>query len=233
MGTPTTDQRVYNLERRSGMKQEGACGLYLGSGSNCGKQAGHADRGDANHLSALDPNFVPWGPDWQDPITGLSPVSDGRAAVAMLRGFARGITNDPPDNCPDLPFDGDTIGDYSTGTRLGGQLRRAGHGIDLSSTLIVRGCPDGTEVTCVPEVIGVDEKPDNFRKDATPLRRAIGSPANWRIYVPSMLVKNPGDCPFIAIGVEANSEIVVDFSSGTPDLQCTYGVGPFKPSETP
>ncbi len=39
----TMAQRVYLLERRSGMKQEGACGLFLGSGSNCGKKAGHAD----------------------------------------------------------------------------------------------------------------------------------------------------------------------------------------------
>jgi hypothetical protein len=61
---PTTlAQRVYRLERRAGIAQDGACGLYL-DGGNCAKEAGHTGRGDALHLSASDPSFVPWGPDW-------------------------------------------------------------------------------------------------------------------------------------------------------------------------
>lgn len=226
----TTIQRIYNLERRAGIKQDGACGLYLGSGSNCAKKAGHVEAGDDAHVPVGDPGFVPWGPDWQDPISGLPPVSDGRAAVAMLRGFTRGITNDPPDNCPDLPFYPDgAAAAYTEGMRLGKELSAAGKGIDRSSTLVVKGCPNGTEVICVPDVLGVETKPENFRKEVTPLRRAIGSPANWKIYIPSILVKEPDDCPFVGIGIEGNCQIVIDFSKGSLDLQGTYGVGPFKP----
>ena len=43
-----------------------------------------------------------------------------------------------------------------------------------------------------------------------------------------MLVKNPGDCPFISIGIEANCEIVIDFSKDSAELLGTYDVGPFK-----
>jgi hypothetical protein len=163
-------------------------------------------------------------------------MDDSKASIAWIRGYTRGITNDPPDNCPDLPFDGETSGDYTEGWRLGKELSVAGKGIDRSSTLIVQGCPDGTEVTCVPQPYGADVKPEDRQKETTPLRRAIGSPANWNIYVPSMMVKKPGDCPFISIGIEPNSLIVIDFSKGSSDmLQCTYGVGPFKAvaSDTP
>ncbi|HVZ89613.1 MAG TPA: hypothetical protein VHG72_21810 [Polyangia bacterium] len=62
--TKTLAQRVYLLERRAGMRQEGACGANLGGGSSCGKQDGHAERGDEQHVDARDPAFVPWGPDW-------------------------------------------------------------------------------------------------------------------------------------------------------------------------
>ncbi len=62
----TIAQRVYILERRNGIPQDGACRLYLDGGNHCDKQAGHADRGDAEHLPALDPAFVPWGPDWDE-----------------------------------------------------------------------------------------------------------------------------------------------------------------------
>jgi hypothetical protein len=65
--TPKTiSQRVYDLERRAGMSQDGACGAYLGSGSNCGKLAGHVEAGDPRHVSAKDPAFEPWGPDWEE-----------------------------------------------------------------------------------------------------------------------------------------------------------------------
>lgn len=156
-------------------------------------------------------------------------MDDGKTSLAWIRGYSRGITNDPPDNCSDLPFDAETSGDYTEGWRLGKELSAAGKGIDRSSTLIVRGCPDGTEVICVPQPFGTDVKLEECRKETTPLRRAIGSPANWNIHVPSMLVKKPDDCPFISIGIEPNSEIVIDFSKQSSELlQCTYGVGPFK-----
>ncbi len=62
----TNGQRIYILERRAGIDQDGACNGYLGCGENCGKQAGHAERGDPKHLSARDSAFVPWGPDWPE-----------------------------------------------------------------------------------------------------------------------------------------------------------------------
>lgn len=161
-------------------------------------------------------------------------MNDGKVAVAWIRGFTRGSTNNPPDNCPDLPLDEETSGDYTEGWRLGKKLSAAGKGIDESSTLVVQGCPDGTEVVCVPRPFGTDVKIEDCQVEKTPLRRAIGSPANWDVHVPSMLVKGPNDCPFISIGIEPNSLIVIDFSKDTPDrLQCTYEVGPFKDVQDP
>lgn len=163
-----------------------------------------------------------------DDSTAPDVAKDAAAALAWIRGFRRGATNDPPDNCPDLSFDSENSGSYSDGMRIG-RLVRTGDPIDRSSTLVVKGCPDGTEVICVPEIYGVSEyDPGRFIKETTPLRRAIGSPANWRIYVPSMLSKNPGDCPFISVGIEPNCEITIDFSKGADVLSGRYGVGPFK-----
>jgi hypothetical protein len=157
-------------------------------------------------------------------------VDAGRSAGAWIRGFSRGITNDPPSNCPDLPFDEETSGDYTEGFRLGGSLLQAGKGIDRSSTLIVRGCPDGTEVICTPD-LGEQTDPSKSRKEATPLRRAIGS-GWWRIYVPSVLAKKDGDCPFISIYPEPNSLTVIDFGKDASQLlQYTYGVGSFSESQ--
>ena len=110
-------------------------------------------RGPTARSPSLDSSFVPWGPDWQDPISGLPPVSDGRSAVRCFAASPAGSRMIDPDNCPDLPFYSDgASASYTEGMRLGRELARAGHGTDHSSTLIVRGCPDGTEVTCVPEV---------------------------------------------------------------------------------
>lgn len=104
------------------------------------------------------------------------------AALAWIRGFTRGLTNDPPDDCPDYPFDAATSGEYTEGWRLGKDLGSVvGKGIDRSSTLIVRGCPDGTEVTCVPQPYGCEVKVEDLPKQVTPLRRGIGQPANWNI----------------------------------------------------
>lgn len=57
----TIEQRIYNLERRAGVPQAGSCGLYLGSGLSCGKPAGH----DGKHCDPKDPEFAPWGSDWE------------------------------------------------------------------------------------------------------------------------------------------------------------------------
>lgn len=153
---------------------------------------------------------------------------DGTCALAWIRGFERGATNNPPDNCGDhlYPKEQDEYGSYDDGWKLGRKIR-AKTGVDDSSTLVVTGYPDGTEVWGLCEYLGIenDAKPTE-KFGVTPLRCAIGS-GNWRIFVKADPPPAPDACQFIGIGVETRSQITIN--NGT--ISGLYGIGPF--AETP
>lgn len=107
--------------------------------------------------------------------------ADAKSALSWIRGFKRGVTNDPPDTCPDLPFDPNHRGDYSSGMRVGEAIREKTK-IDHSSTLIIKGFPDGLVIQFAPQKIGVTVDWTLIRSFATPAQIAIGS-GQWEVHV--------------------------------------------------
>lgn len=95
--------------------------------------------------------------------------ADAKSALSWIRGFKRGVTNDPPDTCPDLPFDPNHLGDYSSGMRVGEAIREKTK-IDHSSTLIIKGFPDGLVIQFAPQ-----KDRSHCRLDPHPKLRHTGS----------------------------------------------------------
>lgn len=147
-------------------------------------------------------------------------TNDLAAVMAWQRGFTRGVTNNPPDDGPDLPFDPEQIGAYSDGQKLGRTLRT--EGTDRSGTLVVKNYPEGTKVTAVPDYVGAPEPKDVRPLGVVPLRCAVETGRWLRVFFCA-----PGAEPqvFIPVLAEPNSTVTID--GGT--LSSEYGTGPFKP----
>jgi hypothetical protein len=155
-----------------------------------------------------------------DAMSADAKIDDGRTALAWIRGFRRGTTNDPPDSCPDTLFHTDDSASYMDGWRLGKMIQEK-TGIDNSSTLVVQGFPSGTPVQYARQIVGMEIDWKIIVPKMAPLRAAIGT-SWWEIRIGDKSIAVYFNCNDIAT-------ISPSTTGGDFDLQELHGVGPFKP----